>query len=433
MAGLDGLPRLRPHAVQSKLYRSQARFNVGVAGRRSGKTFLAKLKVRREALSKPGAWFVCAGPTNDQARNVFWEQTPSLKDLFHDDEVEKVREVPPTIMLRNGTRITVVGMDKPQRIRGIALDGIVLDEYATMKPNVWAAVIRPLLSDPSKDPGWAWFIGTPEGRNHFWDIYKSALSDDTGTWGAFTWPSADIMDPAEVESARRELDEKTFQQEFEASFIDFVGRAYYPFTVEEHCRPLEYVPNRPLIFCFDFNLAPGVAAVVQEQHEGERSFTAVIGQVWIPSDSNTPRVCAKLIQDWGHHKGPVICYGDYSGGTAGTSSVQGSDWDLIAQALRKHWKSVHIETRPNPKQRARINAVNSRLKSVDGDIRMYVDPKKASRVVDDLEGVTLLKGGSGELDKKPGDALTHISDGLGYYIHQRFPVTAGPDTVTGRI
>ena len=135
-------------------------------------------------------------------------------------------------------------------------------------------------------------------------------------------------------------------------------------------------------------------------------------------------MCRKLIADWGEHKGNVYCYGDSTGGNRGTAKVAGSDWDLIKAALRPVFGDRLYFRVPlaNGPERSRINALNSRIKNSHGVIRLAVDAQKAPHVVTDLEGVRLLEGGGGEIDKKYDPMLTHISDGLGYYVVRQFPI-----------
>lgn len=282
----------------------------------------------------------------------------------------------------------------------------------------------------------------PEGRNHYYDLADYAQHSGDPDWSFHTWFSSDILPPGEIAAAKRQLDALVFKQEYEASFVNFTGRAYYPFQALTHTSPalhLRYDPDRTLGFCFDFNVDPGVAAVVQEMQlpgQFERNAqgiplldrpiwgTGVIGEVWIPTNSNTPAVCRKLIADWGHHRGRVVCYGDATGGARGSAKVQGSDWDLIKSTLIAHFGDRLSFKVPaaNPAERARVNAMNSRLSNTAGEIRMMVDGGRAPHVLRDLEGVTTLEGGSGELDKKKNKLLTHISDALGYYVVREFPI-----------
>jgi hypothetical protein len=255
-------------------------------------------------------------------------------------------------------------------------------------------------------------------------MYQRAISGEDPEWEGFTWISADILPAKEIESARRSMSEELFQQEYEASWITFKGRAYHPFLSSTHCAPLKYTRSNPLILTFDFNYQPGTAAILQEMRlPSGCDGVGVIGEVYIPRHSSTPAVCRRIIQDWGDHPGPVLVYGDSTGGAGGSSRVQGSDWDLVKAELRPVFGNrLFIKVQTNPKERIRVNAVNSLLRNAAGEIRLMVDPVKAPNVVKDFEGVRLLEGGSGEIDKKSDPMLSHLSDGIGYLCVQEWPV-----------
>jgi len=448
---------LKPHPEQFRLWNEDTRFRVVHSGRRSGKTELAKRYLVKEALSFtkfPDGWFVCAAPTRAQAKRIFWRD---IKQLVPPSmRIGKPNETDMSITLINGAEITVLGLDEPARIEGRPLDGIIIDEYGNMKSHVWTAHVRPALSTPGR-LGWAWLIGVPEGRNHYYHIANDAKSPDRPEWESYHWISADILDPEEIEQAKRDMDRRTYQQEYEGKFVDFGGRAYYPFTKPTHAyTSLKHIENRDLIFCFDFNVSPGVCAICQEQtiHDYPEnyfndpllapSFTAVISEVYIPKDSNTPRICNKLGEDWKKFYPKetelpprqfaalpnVLLYGDATGGAKGTSQIEGSDWDIIRQYLSKHFPKTKLKMRvgrQNPKQKVRLNSVNARLQTADDKKHLLVDPYNAPMVVLDLEGVTILDGTAGEIDKTE-KTLSHISDALGYYIAEKFPVRTGNDS-----
>jgi len=430
--------RLWHHSEQERLYYSPARFTVTGAGRRSGKTAIHKKKMYRRmaAFTHPRGRFFFAAPTNDQARHLYWED---LKRAFPPEFlIGRPRETDLSVRLVNDVTARVVGMDKPERVEGDYIDGIVLDEFADMKPDVWSKHIRAGLSSPGRPPGFAWFLGVPDFRGpHFRELFNKALDPDMMEWDAFHWVSADVLDPEEIEQARRDLDEISFQQEYEASFVVATGRAYYPFSRDIHAREeLLYHPKEDLVFCFDFNVEPGTASVLQEQwfrtqrnpREDRRlvadRIVAVIGEVWIPKDSNTPLVCDRLIRDWGHHKGLVYCYGDPSGGNRGTAKTEGSDWDLIRAILRRHFGDrVRFRVpRKAPAERSRVNSVNARLRTADRRVHLLVCPVKAPHVVDDFELTALLEGGTGQIHKPQGTPWTHLTDGIGYFIVRKFPL-----------
>lgn len=417
---------------QFDVFTSKARFRVVVSGRRFGKTHLATTVLLCKAVEakQQRCWYVA--PSYRQAKQIAWLM---LKRSLPASLIKRVNESDLTLELFNDSTISLRGADNFDSLRGVGLNFIVMDEFADIKPEAWFEVLRATLSDTG---GAALFLGTPKGRNWAYDLYQRGLDPQEPHWAAFSYTTIEggNVPPEEVEIARRELDELTFNQEYNASFVNFEGRVYYPFFIETHTAPLRtlYNPRAPLAFCFDFNVEPGVAAVCQEAVlPNGLQGTAVLGEVYIPRNSNTPAVCRKLIADWGQHQGSVVCYGDASGGSRGSAKVAGSDWDLIRAEFRSAPFAARVSYRvptANPPERARVNSVNSRLTSDAGDIRLMVDPAHAPHIVKDLEGVALLKGGSGEIDKKGDPSLTHISDALGYYVYSEFPTTRRSTSVT---
>lgn len=431
---------LRDHPTQIEAFRSRKRFNIIPAGRRSGKTeIIGKRKqVLRFMLCHDKRYpqffspyddprYFIGAPTRDQVKRIYWQDIKNLIPVgFY---AKPPNESNLVVYGKNGAELHLLGLDKPERIEGSPWDYGVVDEIGNVKKGAWQANIRPALSDRG---GGCDFIGVPEGRNHYYDMWLKARADKTGDWGAFHWISADILSPEEIIAAKQDLDELVYQQEYEASFINFSGRAYYNFNETSNTGNFRqfYNPKRPISFHFDFNVAPGVAVICQEMGADVfkippgKTITVCIGEVYIPSNSNTPRVCQKLIKDWNHHKSNVICYGDATGGAKGSAKVRGSDWDIIKQELMPYFGNrLYFKVpKANPQERQRINALNSRLKNVNGDIKLLVDGKWCPHLVKDLEGVVVIEGGAGELDKKSDLTLTHISDALGYYVHKEFPV-----------
>ena len=121
------------------------------------------------------------------------------------------------LTLVNGRKIYLKGSDRPDTLRGVGLFFAVIDEYADMKPFVWEQIIRPALADVK---GSALFIGTPKGRNHFFDLYEYADSGEDPDWEAFHFTSYDnpFLDPAEIEAAKKSMSSFAFRQEFMSSF-----------------------------------------------------------------------------------------------------------------------------------------------------------------------------------------------------------------------
>ena len=406
---------------QREIVSSNARWRVAACGRRFGKSFVGVREMARFA-SKPKqkVWYV--SPTYRQSKQIIWQ--PLKERLLQVRWAEKFNEQDLTVFLKNGSTISLRGADNPDSLRGVGLNFLVIDEAADVREESWTQVLRPTLSDTG---GHALFLGTPKGRNWFHSAWLRGQNkeDNWASW-QFTTLQGGNVPVEEIEAAKQDLDEITYRAEYEADFTSFLGRCYEPFNYTIHCAHLEYNDTADLIIGLDFNQSPGCAVFCQEQElpNGEIG-TAVIGEVWIPYGSTTPAVCRRIIQDWGNHKGKVRLYADATGAGGGSAKVAGSDIDLVKNVLQPHYRG-QIEFRipaANPRERVRVNAVNSRLLSASGIVRMMVDPVKAPHVVRDLEGVQLLEGGTGEINKKINPELTHISDALGYYISKEFPIT----------
>ncbi len=197
---------LRPHAEQLRLWHDQTRFKLVTAGRRSGKTELAKRRLiehlfRKTWHGQPGRYFAAA-PTVEQARRIFWDD---LKLLLCPDWIGSISEKYLRIETTKGAQVWVHGMEKPHRIEGSPWDGGIIDEIANCKPNVWDAHIRPALADRR---GWIWLIGVPDvdamGQEEYEKLVLAAQSG-AEEWRCFNWPSSEILDPEEIESARRRM------------------------------------------------------------------------------------------------------------------------------------------------------------------------------------------------------------------------------------
>jgi hypothetical protein len=424
---------MKYHPVQSALWKSPHRFNIIPSGRRSGKTEICgKRKIIRAALNVrnykyPDPRFGIGAPTREQVKRIYWND---IKSLIHPKLIRDKSETELTILLWTGASISLVGLDKPERAEGVPWDGFVLDEYGNTKASAWTEHIRPALADRR---GWADFIGVPEGRNHYYELDLQAQQDTTGLWGRYHWISADILHPDEILAAKQDLDEMTYRQEFEGSFLSFQGNAYYAFSDDNKQKNLHYSKTDPLIVALDFNVSPGVAVVAQETtyfHKQDKdkykeSVTKLLGEVYVERNSNTQIVTEKFIDDWKHHEGPIYCYGDATGGNLGSAKLQGSDWEIVKRLLYKEFGRdrvyLHIR-RKNPPEKVRLNSVNSRVKSIGGRIGLLVDPAKCKHTIRDFEGVTLVKGSNGVIDKKTDPKLTHLTDAIGYYIDKVFPI-----------
>ena len=175
---------MRLTKAQSKVFSDDTRFRVVVAGRRFGKTHLAIVELVRQALLGNGrhCWYVA--PTYKASKQIAWL---FLCDFIPREYIEKKNESELSIRLLNGSIIALKGADNPDSLRGVGLNFIVLDEFADMKITAWTEVLRPTLSDKE---GSALFIGSPKGRNHFYDIWTDGI-DGREEWSSFQYTTLD--------------------------------------------------------------------------------------------------------------------------------------------------------------------------------------------------------------------------------------------------
>jgi len=199
---------------QQEVYKDQSRFKVIVAGRRCGKSRLSAISLIVEGLKCPkGSAVMYVAPTQGQARQIIWDVLMDLgREVIASSHVNNM-----DITLVNGAKIYVRGSDRPDTLRGVSLTYLVLDEVADIKSETWEKVLRASLSDKK---GNALFIGTPKGRNWFYDMYNFGLAQNDPDWKSWHFTTKDnpLIDPDEIEGARKTLSSFSFKQEYEASF-----------------------------------------------------------------------------------------------------------------------------------------------------------------------------------------------------------------------
>lgn len=224
------LPRPLPHQIPVLL--SDARFKVLTCGRRWGKTatgLQAALRghgprrgVFRGAIDGGRVWWVAPNYPTIESSNIWRDLKRATKDAWIDKS-----EIDRTVYLPGGGSISVRSADNPDSLRGPGLDGVILDEAAFLKPDVWRTVIRQALADKQ---GWALFATTPNGQNWFYDLFRAASARPG--WEAWQRPTSDnpLITPAELADMLEEVGPRRFAQENEAQFV----------AMEGACFPVEY-------------------------------------------------------------------------------------------------------------------------------------------------------------------------------------------------
>lgn len=205
--------QVKLHEKQLEIFNSTSRFKVVAAGRRFGKSRLAAWTLIIEALKSKEKDVFYVAPTFQQAKDILWGL---LKEIGH-EVIKTAHENTAVLTLINGRKIYLKGSDRPDTLRGVGLAYLVVDEYADMKANVWEQILRPALADVQ---GGAMFIGTPKGRNHFYEMFKMGEAGKDPEMTAFHYTSYDnpLLPKSEIEAAKRSMSSFAFRQEFMASF-----------------------------------------------------------------------------------------------------------------------------------------------------------------------------------------------------------------------
>jgi hypothetical protein len=247
-----------PYEVRQQfkpLHARETRWFIGVAHRRAGKTVadINELVIGALKCGKPNPRFAYVAPQLNQAKDIAWvylkEYTAFLQPRINESEL--------WVELPGGKRIRIYGADNPDRLRGIYLDGVVLDEFGDMDPTIWTQVIRPALSDRK---GWACFIGTPKGKNTFHRLWVEAEDDPDWTRLMLKASETGLLDEKELADARRMMSEDEYAQEYECSFEAAVKGAYYGKEMNDaedsgRIASVPYDPRIPVHTAWDLGVA----------------------------------------------------------------------------------------------------------------------------------------------------------------------------------
>lgn len=265
----DGTVTRSPEPGQQEIINSPARNKVVVCGRRWGKSVLGINECIKKVLSIPNStvWYIA--PTYGQAKAIAWRFLMSRLQLFPKRVQERFRiqENSLQVTFPNGGVLALKGVDNPDSLRGSGLDYVVLDEYAMdgyQRYPVWREIIRPGLADRG---GGALFISTPKGFNGFYDLYAYADSGKDEEWAAWRMPTSSCkhISPKELESAKKELGEDLYSQEFEAEFKKRSGLVYKEFDRDTHLlpakNPMEVPEHWSMEVGVDFGAGHPTAAV----------------------------------------------------------------------------------------------------------------------------------------------------------------------------
>jgi hypothetical protein len=396
------------HRKQIEVLNDPTRFKLILAGRRGGKTHMVTERLCEKINTCPSNSDVFyVGPTRQHAMELMWDQ---LETRFHQLKWKNRDYISKGYFeFSRGRKLYITGGEKIRRIRGHRVWHVTLDELAFFTVNIqkiWRAV-RPSLSDLKGD---AMLTTTPDGKGtSVYDFYLESLSKDD--WKYFHWPTLanPFIDPEEIADARRELDEKSFRQEYEAEWESFEGLAYYSFRDTLNVKKQDkYVEEQPLDITLDFNVNP-TSLIVCQLVDGKARFY----KEYSFKNSSTTETVTAFIKDHEQYKEKMFLrvFGD-SAGNNRSSNTGFADYFYLRELLREAgWRFEICVPSANPAIVDRVSHVNAWLLNTAQEARIEIDPSCVD-LIRDLSSQEVM--GRIPTDK---NNLGHKADALGYYIY----------------
>jgi hypothetical protein len=374
--------------------------------------------------------FVYVAPYLKQAKTLSWDYLKHYCNAipnrtYHESELK--------VSFPNGSQIRLFGADNPDALRGIYVDGCVLDEYATTDPVVFSSILRPALSDRN---GWCVFSGTPNGKNHFYDILARAREDSEWYHTILRASESCILSAEELADAKRVMTDDEYEREFECSFDSIIGKRIYPeWNSRVHISDEPLLPVRPVQVISGWDntgLSPAI----------NLSYFTADGQWRIFKefcffDTGIMDATETLVT-WCNRNLPRGCTFEHYGDPAGRNrdSNKMSPRDYITIKGRELGNEIYlidgIQT-----WKARREAVANRLtKMVNGKPAIIVDPG-CRMLIEGFEGGYAYR----ELANLPGqyaeeavkNQYSHIHDSLQYPATRLFTQYSGNRTIDGSL
>jgi hypothetical protein len=402
------------------------RFPLVPAGRRSGKTERFKRFVSKIAMRDPGEKFFAAAPTHAQAKKIFWDDLKLL--TFAPAHSKKPSESEQIIYLPNETEIHVFGLDKPERMEGINWTGGGIDEIADVKAKAVNENIMPSLDtvDPRRPDyrAWCWFLGVPDGLNHYYDMCeRSELGMDPDS-KVFHWKSSEILPPEVIEAAKRRLSPRQYRQEYEASFETASGKIYEDYS-KANTTDAVIEPHEQLCWMHDQNFTPLSSAIGVRRNNGKHLY--LLDEIILMS-AISKQSALEFVDKYKNHKNRhVLLYGDPAG-RVGEKHGHASDYTEMEAVLRSNgWTVSRRVKSAHPAIRDRQNAVRAKILNANGERCLFVNPRTAEWCHKGLATVQTLDGSAYQEDQK--NQYQHITTAIGYMVDYEFPINETATTI----
>lgn len=420
---------LKDHPVQLKLLQAVdngVRFPIVPAGRRSGKTERAKRFLSRQSMWYEGEMFFAAAPTINQAKKIWWDDLKAL--TLSAAHPRRPSETELKIFMPNGTELHVVGLDQPQRFEGIPWTGGVIDEIADVDSDAVEAHIMPALNtvNPTRPyyRAWCWFIGVPDGLNHYYDMAEYAKIHGVGSdrndpdydsnYELFHWSSEDILPPDIIEAAKRTMSRKQYNQEYRASFETAGGKIYEDYSSKNYTQAT-VLPKEELHWSHDQNFTPLSSCITVIR----LGIPFIVDEIVLESAISRQSAQEFVERYKNHENKKVYIYGDPAG-RAGEKHGHKSDYTEIEEVLRLHdWKFERRVKPAHPSIKDRQNAVRAKVLNALDEVTLYVNPSKATWSHKGLSTVQFKEGSSFQEDDK--NPYQHITTAIGYFVDWHWP------------
>ena len=407
-----------PRSFQADIHKEldQVRWSVLVMHRRFGKTYLLLNQlIKKAVLSElPDSRYVYIAPYLKQAKTLAWDYLKRFTDPIPG---RKYSESELKVTLPNGAQIRLFGADNPDALRGIYVDGAVLDEYAQCNPTIFSSILRPALSDRK---GWCVFSGTPNGKNHFYDQLQHAKITDDWYWCVLTASDTGIVSEQELEDARRTMTEEEYEREYECSFNSIIGKKIYP----EFRRSLHVAeggkgalfPKHPVEIIRGWDNT-GLNPAITYSYFNEHGQWCIFKE--FPFFDVGMIEATETIVHWSNLMLPQGCtfvdYGDPAGRIRDT--IKGSARDYIAQKAKDMGTDLFIIDGVQTWKIRRESVANRLTKLTNGRPAILID-EECELLVEGFEGGYAYR----ELANMPGmyveeavkNKYSHIHDALQY-------------------
>ena len=398
----------KPQHIVSK---SQSRFRVLISGRRFGKTYLCITEMMKYATQPNQNIWYCT-PTFKMGRDIVWSALKHILSEFH--WIDDINETNLSVRIRKSNSIiSIKGCENFDNLRGTGINFLILDEFADIPEKAWTEVLRASVADTQ---GHVLFTGSPRGYGNWsYRMYQKGKQDTDWESFQFTTLQGGRVTKEEIESAKQDLDIRTFRQEFEASFETYAGSVYYNFHPVDSVVDRQIDWKKPLHIGMDFNVDP-MSCVVAQIDKGK---IIVVDEIVIYS-SNTDEMVQEIRDRYGT-KIQIFIYPDPACKQRKTSAGGRTDLSILQNAGFK----VKVKHKHTP-IRDRVNNVNSRLKSANGT--RYIFVSKSCKIL--IKGLQqqIYKIGTNIPDKSEG--FDHMNDSLGYLVDFLKPLVIDQGTFT---